>query len=120
MQRPRSKKTRHANAAEKRFHAYTKEADCIVCGQIGPSIVHHCKGSTFKHNKTLIGHMFVIPLCPMCDELPTKHSLARFIQEVGPQATLWKKHIKNSGHPYHIDVYVAIEDYEKQEQARIS
>lgn len=93
MQRKASKNTRLANAAEKRFHAYTKESDCICCGNPGPSIVHHCEGATFKHNKVLIGHWFVIPLCLECDDVITQGSRKAFRAQFGPQSSLWFKHV---------------------------
>ena len=71
MQRKPTKKSRGPNAAEKRFHAYVKECDCCWCDNPGPSIVDHVKGSTFRHNKVLIGHWFVLPNCLECDHKKT-------------------------------------------------
>lgn len=69
MQRKKSnnRNGRLANADEKRFHAWLKEHECCVCERPGPSIVDHCKGSTFSHNKVQIGHWFCIPKCFDCD-----------------------------------------------------
>jgi len=33
--------------------------------------VDHVKGATFRHNKTLIGHWFVLPDCEICDHKKT-------------------------------------------------
>ena len=74
MQRKPTKNTRGPNAEEKRFAAYTKESDCIACGAEGPSIVDHVAGATYKHNKVLIGHWFLIPLCVTCDTIKTQGS----------------------------------------------
>lgn len=92
MQRKPTRQTRGPNADEKRFHAYTKESDCIGCGNPGPSIVHHCEGSCHKHNKVLIGHWFVIPLCLSCDDVITHGSKPAFREQFGPQSELWLKH----------------------------
>lgn len=74
MQRKPTKNTRGPNAEEKRFAAYTKGSDCIACGAEGPSIVDHVAGATYKHNKVLIGHWFLIPLCVTCDTIKTQGS----------------------------------------------
>lgn len=119
MQRPRSKNTRHANAEEKRFMGHTKESDCIVCGASAPSIVHHCKGSTFKHNKVLIGHWFVIPLCLGCDDVATRHGITNFIKEFEPQGELWERHVDGSSFNPPEDVRAAIANYKEYEYAKI-
>lgn len=99
MQRRATKNTRAANAREKRFHNFTAERDCITCGNDGPSIVHHCEGSAFKHNKVLIGHFFVIPLCYNCDTIITYEGKKVFREKFGPQSQLWLKHALNEDLP---------------------
>jgi hypothetical protein len=89
MQRKATKNTRAANAHEKRYHAWVKEQSCCTCGNHGPSIVHHCEGATFKHNKVLVGHWFCIPLCLECDEVITKGSRRKFVEIFAPQSALW-------------------------------
>jgi hypothetical protein len=89
MQRKATKTTRGPNAEEQRFQAFCKESDCSVCGNPGPSIVHHCEGSTFKHNKVLVGHWFTIPLCETCDDVITKGSRRAFREKFGPQSHIW-------------------------------
>lgn len=100
MQHRATRQSRSANAEEKRFHAYTKEADCICCGMPGPSIVDHCVGSSFKikHGlvSVLVGHWFCIPLCIECDSVTTKGSKRAFREAFGSQAELWLKHVDNS------------------------
>jgi hypothetical protein len=94
MQRKPTKNTRGPSAEEKRFHGYTKESDCIQCGNEGPSIVDHVAGATFKHNKVLIGHWFVIPLCVECDTVKTQGSSRKFVETFGKTiASLWEQHI---------------------------
>jgi len=84
MQRKATRQSRGPNAAEKRFQGYLKEHDCIWCGNSGPSIVDHCRGSTFKHNKTLIGHWFCLPACVECDIKKTIHG-----KRLGNEAVKW-------------------------------
>ena len=71
MQRKASGNTRGANADEKRFMAFVKQCDCIACRADGPSIVDHMYGSSFKHNKILVGMWALLPYCPACDEVKT-------------------------------------------------
>ena len=73
MQRKSTKTTRGPNASEQRFQGWLKERNCVWCGNPGPSIVDHCRGATFKHNKTLIGHTFCVPQCVTCDTQKTIH-----------------------------------------------
>jgi hypothetical protein len=117
MQRRATKNTRGPNANEKRFMAYTKECACICCGNPGPSIVHHCEGATFKHNKVLVGHWFVIPLCQTCDDVVTHGSKNAFRDINGSQAGLWFIHYENSLYaclpPAPDAVLLAISDWNK-------
>lgn len=85
MQRKPTKNTRGPNAEEKRFQAWLKGQPCCVTGKPGPSIVHHCEGATFKHNKVLIGHWFCIPLCQEVDDVVTFGSRRKFRELYGPQ-----------------------------------
>ena len=73
MQRSKSKKTRLPNSYEKRFMSWVKEQPCIQCGSSGV-IVDHMYGSTFRHNRTLIGMWALLPLCPICDSVKTNGS----------------------------------------------
>ena len=61
MQRKLTKNTRGPNSDEKKFQGWLKERNCCVSGDYGVE-VHHCVGSTGKHNKVLIGHWFCLPL----------------------------------------------------------
>jgi len=110
MQRKATKNTRGANAEEKRFHALTKASDCIVCGNSAPSIVHHCMGATYKHNKVLIGHWFVLPLCQSCDDVITHGSRRSFKDRFGLQSDYWLDHYEYNGVDAPIEVYNAIMD----------
>jgi hypothetical protein len=103
MQRKASKKSRAANAAEKRFMDYTKHSRCICCGN-SPCYVHHCWGSSerkkFEGESVLIGHWAVLPLCANCDEMITKGSARVFETIYAPQIDLWWAHYsKYDGSP---------------------
>ena len=90
MQRKPTKNTRGPNADEKRFQAWLKDQDCVVSGNCGPSIVHHCEGATFKHDKTLVGHWFCIPLSKEVDDVITHGSRKKFRDCFGSQSNLWE------------------------------
>lgn len=109
MNRKPTKNTRGPNADEKKFQGFVKEHYCIWCGNDGPSIVDHAKGSTFKHNKTLIGHWFVLPSCVSCDTKKTIHG-----KRNGNESLAWINVIKNyDAKLVPDDVYEAIEDWDK-------
>lgn len=111
MQRRATRNTRGPNADEKRFAAKVKECDCIVCGNPGPSIVHHAMGATFKHNKVLVGHWFLLPLCQSCDDVITQGSRSAFVSMFGPQSEYWLRLVYLTGvEPPH-EVVEAIKDW---------
>jgi len=97
MQRKKSKNTRLANADEKAFQAFTKESECICCGNY-PVIVDHIWGSTKKTyvdaERVLIGHYAVLPLCLECDSIKTQGSRKLFRQFMGSPIALFEKHVK--------------------------
>ncbi len=47
-------------AEQKRWHQWLAETGCYI--GLGPACIHHCVGSTGRHNKVHIGQWFVIPL----------------------------------------------------------
>jgi len=61
MQRRSTKQSRGPNQSEKDFQAWLKIQPCCITGRNDVQ-VHHCVGSTGKHNKVLIGHYFCLPL----------------------------------------------------------
>ena len=76
--------------------------------------VHHCKGATFKHSKTLVGHWFCIPLTP--DMHKEYHAGTRaFCKNYGPQSLLWEKvhdkYFSETGDRAPQEVIEAIRDY---------
>ena len=93
MQRKPTKNTRGANADEKRFQGWCKDQECSWCGNPGPSIVDHCRGATFKHNKTLIGHWFCIPQCVECDTKKTIHG-----KRLGNESLMWRNIVDMLAH----------------------
>lgn len=85
MQRKPTKNTRGPNAEEKAFQGWVKQQPCIWCGSDSGSIVDHIKGSTFKHNKVLIGHFFCLPNCEACDHKKTIEG-----KKLGDYAKKWR------------------------------
>ena len=79
MQRKKSKKTRLPNADEKRFMAWVKEQFCIQCGS-ALVIVDHMYGSTFRHNRILVGMWALLPLCTKCDSVKTNGSHRAYLE----------------------------------------
>lgn len=55
--------------AQQAWHDWQREQGCCNCGASNPAI-HHCAGSTAKHNKVHIGQVWVIPLCYDCHHGP--------------------------------------------------
>jgi len=114
MQRRASKNRngRLANASEKKFHSWLKEHDCVWCDQPGPSIVDHCKGATFGHNKVHIGHWFCLPPCVECDKEKTIHG-----KRLGNESFAWGRlhqdYFNETGKSAPIDVERAIESWGK-------
>jgi hypothetical protein len=90
MQRRATKKsTRAQNADEKRFMLWVKEQPCVECGAYGV-IVEHCYGSSMIHNKVLIGHWALLPLCEVCDAVKTQGSHNAYQKAFGrTQAEAW-------------------------------
>ena len=94
MQRQATKNTRSPNAAEKRFMEFVKESPCIICSQSGSSIVDHCEGSTWRHNKVLCGMWYLLPYCLIHDQVKTYGSHRSHLKVFGStQSSLWIRFI---------------------------
>ena len=92
MQRKPTRQSRGPNAAEKRFQDYQKNKGwCDAEGMEGPVILHHAEGATFKHNKVLCGHWFVLALSQKADDVVTHGSRRKFREKYGPQSILWAR-----------------------------
>ena len=63
------KRGKAPNARQKRWHDAVAQLPCVSCGATLVH-VHHCVGSSAKHNKVHIGQDWVIPLCPDCHQGP--------------------------------------------------
>jgi hypothetical protein len=115
MQRKATKNTRGPNQAEKRFMSWVKEQPCCVLEFPGPSIAHHCEGATFKHNKVLVGHWFVLPLSQEADNIVTNGSRKEFRESFNYQSLYWLELIENYPLRHEIpdDVILAIEDWNR-------
>ena len=113
MQRKPTKNTRGPNNDEKQFAAWCKHRPCIVCGSFGV-VVHHAMGATYKHNKTLVGHWFLLPLCVDCDNVVTYGSRKKFRQLFGKQghyfALAHKDYSLHTGRSAPLEVLDAIAD----------
>ena len=83
MRRKATKNTRGPNATEKAFQGWLKEQPCAYCGASGPSIVDHARGSTFKHNRVLIGHLLCTSKCQTCDSYKTSGSHNKHFEMLG-------------------------------------
>jgi len=57
------------NKAQQDWQDWQREQGCSNCGSDNPAI-HHCVGSTAKHNRIHIGQFWVIPLCYDCHQGP--------------------------------------------------
>ena len=108
MQRKPSKNRngRGPNADEKAFQGWLKEQSCVWCGNEGPSIVDHCKGATFGHNKVHIGHWFCIPQCVECDTQKTIHG-----KRQGNEASSWTIMVLQYDDVVPEDVWNSIQDW---------
>lgn len=96
MRRKATKNTRAANAEEKRFMLWVKEQPCCECGN-SPVIVDHMYSSTFRHNKVLIGHWALLPLCESCDSVKTLGSHNAYTDKFGhTQAQAWEAMMQES------------------------
>lgn len=112
MQRKATKKTRGANSAEKEFQRWLKNLPCVACGRPGPSICDHMYGSTFRHNKILIGHWACLPYCQKCDSVKTiKGRRAHNVTFGITQAGLFKLWHNFYGYPIPEEVVNAIIDW---------
>lgn len=112
MQRKATKKTRGPNSAEKEFQHWLKNLPCVVCGRPGPSICDHMYGSTFRHNKILIGHWACLPYCQKCDSVKTiKGRKAHNVTFGITQAGLFKLWHNFYGYPIPEEVVNAIIDW---------
>ena len=54
---------------QQNWQNWQREQGCCNCGASNPAI-HHCVGSTAKHNKIHIGQWWTIPLCYECHQGP--------------------------------------------------
>lgn len=101
MQRKATKQSRGANSDERRFMSWIKERGiCAACGEPSRVINHHMYGATAKVKVELItvciGHTAVIGLCQCCDNIVTRGSRRKFVEQFGPQNQLWLKQYADS------------------------
>ena len=80
MQRKKSKKTRLANADEMAVYDMGERASAAFNAGHMVLLLEHCYGSTFRHNRTLIGMWALLPLCPTCDSVKTNGSHRAYLE----------------------------------------
>lgn len=103
------------NNSEFRFLTWVKDQPCVECGS-SPVIVDHMYGSAFIHNKVLIGHWAILPLCVRCDAVKTQGSANKYKETFNrTQAQAWLRFAVNYPMLEHIPMPVidAIEDWNK-------
>jgi len=114
MQRKATNNTRSANAAERAHMSWIKDRGiCAACGNDGGVINHHCEGASFRNNKVLCGHFFVIGLCQPCDNIITRGSRKAFREQFGPQSELWLKQAEQYPVEIPLEIIQAIASYGK-------
>lgn len=112
MQRKSSKNTRGPNAKERDFQRWVKEHGCCYCGNPGPSIFDHSRGSCFKHNKVLIGHYFGTAKCYECDSVKTQGNHKWHFEKLGiTESAAWLDIIKEYPVVIPEDVILSITDW---------
>jgi hypothetical protein len=95
MQRKITRQSRGQDASEKRYANWVKNRGvCAACGNDFPLILHHCEGSAFKHNKIMLGHIFILGICQCCDNIITRGSRRAFRDAFGNQCDLWFKQLQ--------------------------
>jgi len=115
MQRKSTNKTRGANAKEKAFMVWVKTQPCSFCNHPSPSIADHVKGSTFRHQKRLIGHIFINSKCEECDKIVTfgtrKHLHEKYgINDSEATLKLMDKYAEETGIDFEIADHLVIHD----------
>jgi len=94
MMRPDTRQSRGRDSAEKRYHHWIKDRGvCACCGNDFGVYLHHMYGSAFKFKKLMLGHLAVLGLCQMCDDVVTRGSRKAFTDRFGPQCVIWLKQL---------------------------
>ena len=119
MQRKSTKQSPGRNADAKRYHQWVFDNSiCAACSKERPLIGHHCAGSSFKHNKQLIGHWLFLGLCLECDNVVTNEGRKAFADKFLPQSDLWELQymqykLATDIDPCPDEIYDAIMDWDK-------
>lgn len=111
MQRKRSKSTRQANTAEKKFIVWMKHKDCSYCGNPGPSRYDHCAGSAAKiklnFSSVLIGPFFGLAECACCANMTHHEKYDAF----GPHHKIWLREVEDYPEDIPLEVIDGIIEY---------
>lgn len=119
------KSAKNPTAAQKKWWDWLAQQGCYL--GLGEPCIHHCVGSTAKHNKIHIGQDFVIPLSWEAHQGPhgihadcqifAGHGLGESRKEI--EKTIFSRLVSHYCHqhqdtlPMPADVYAAIMDYHK-------
>ena len=117
--------TRRPTARQQRWHDWLREQGCYL--GLGPAAIHHCVGSTARHNKLHIGQDFVIPLSwdahqgpgGIHGDLSIFHGHGLGDTRKGIEKTIFRRMVEaykrqHDGElPIDADVYVAILQYRR-------
>lgn len=96
MNRKPTRQSRGADSSEKKLMSWIKsEGVCHACGNNNGVYVHHMYGATWKAEKMHLGHLAVIGLCQICDNIITRGSRRAFVEAFGLQSQLWLKMINS-------------------------
>lgn len=100
-------------AAQKRWQEWQREQGCHYCKQ--HTSIHHCVGSTAKHNKVWIGQWWTLPLCYDHHQDPVTGIHAHPNRKVIEKQLFmyyWNEWM-NQGNDFPQEVYEAIMDYHR-------
>lgn len=111
-------------AAEQRWQNWLREQGCYL--GMGPACIHHCVGSTARHNKIHIGQAWCIPLSYEAHQGPrgihgnrvvfAGHGLGETRKEI--EKTIFRRLVAAYRHqhgelPLPADVIAAVEDWHR-------
>jgi hypothetical protein len=113
------------SARQDRWHKWLRQQGCYL--GLGEPSIHHCVGSTAKHDKIHIGQDFVIPLSYLAHQGPhgihmdrslfAGHGLGESRKEI--EKAIFSRLVAHYARQHHgelpmpADVYAAIMDYHR-------
>ena len=88
-----------SNKKDRELEEMVRGMGCVITGANNDVEVHHVKGRTYKHNKTLIGNVYMLPLHKDYHMVTGSHPNAYhknkngFIDEFGDPRELFEKFV---------------------------